>query len=168
MRTRARSEVGQTAVLIVGGLFGLLLGAFVLGAVARGIGTRSDAQRSADIAALAGARAMLDAHPRLFAPAVIDGVPNGTHLPRAGYLELAEEAARAVAARNGEEDVRVSFPDADEIAPVRIRVEVRREVAVERGEARAATEVEAAAEAELSVTSIYASAGGGEYSGPFA
>jgi soluble lytic murein transglycosylase-like protein len=164
----ATSARGQAAVLVVGALFGLLLGAFVLGAVARGIGTRSAAQRSADLAALAGARAMLDAHPRLFAPAVLDGAPNPAHLTREAYLDLGREAALDVAARNGEEAVDVSFPDADEMAPVRIRVEVRREVALARGRAREATEVAAAAEAELSAASLYGTTGGGEYQGPFA
>jgi transglycosylase-like protein with SLT domain/D-alanyl-D-alanine carboxypeptidase-like protein/putative Flp pilus-assembly TadE/G-like protein len=162
------SERGQSAVLIVGALFGLLIGAFVLGAVARGIGSRSAAQRSADLAALAGARAMLDAYPRLFEPVVIDGVPNPRHLSREAYLDLGEQAALAVAERNGEAAASVTFPDADEMAPVRIRVEVRREVEAERGGAKAATEVAASAEAELSAASIFPSAGAGEYSGPFA
>ncbi len=157
-----RGERGQAALLILGGLCGLLIGAFVLGAVARGIGGRSDAQRSADLAALAGARAMLDAHPRLFSV-------GPTQLSKAGYLELGEAAAREVASRNGESTVAVSFPDADEMAPIRIRVEVRREIAVERGEARASTEVLASAEAELSASALYATgATGGEYAGPFA
>ena len=168
MRRQVPQERGQTAVLLVGGLFGLLLGAFVLGAVARGIGTRAAAQRSADLAALAGARAMLDAHPRLFAPATLDGAPNPAHLSRAGYLEIGEQAALDVAARNGEEQAAVSFPDADEMAPVRIRVEIRREVAVQRGDARETTEVAASAEAELSAAALYPAASGGEYAGPFA
>jgi len=165
---RDTAERGQTAVLIVGALFGLLIGALVLGAVARGIGTRSAAQRSADLGALAGARAMLDAHPRLFEPAVVDGVPNPRHLTRDGYLQLATDAALDVVARNGPGQGSVTFPDADDIAPVRIRVEVSREVAFERGEARAATEVQAAAEAELSAGSLYTATTGGEYAGPFA
>ena len=157
-----RREGGQAALLILGGLCGLLMGAFVLGAVARGIGGRADAQRSADLAALAGARAMLDAHPRLF-------TVGPTQLSKAGYLQLAEDAARDVAERNGERTVAVSFPEADGMAPNRIRVEVRREIRVGRGEARAATEVVASAEAELSADSLYAtSATGGEYAGPFA
>jgi soluble lytic murein transglycosylase-like protein len=145
-----------------------MLGAFVLGAVARGIGVRSDAQRAADLAALAGARAMLDAYPRLFEAAELDGAPNPTHLERAAYLELGRDAALRVARRNGGGDVEVAFPDADAIAPVRIRVAVRRPVTVHRGKETAATEVAASAEAELSPVAIDVGPGaaGGEYAGP--
>ncbi len=163
-----RGDRGQSAVLVVGALFGLLLGAFVLGAVAQGIGARSAAQRSADLAALAGARAMLDAHPRLFEPPVVDGVANARHLTREAYLQLAKDAALDVVARNGEGEASVSFPDADELAPVRIRVAVSRSVDVARGRALATTDVEATAEAEVSAGSLYAAGTGGEYAGPFA
>ncbi len=64
-----RSERGQSLVLLVAALLGIVLGGLVLGGVARGIGARSDAQKAADLAALAGARAMLDAYPRLFVQA---------------------------------------------------------------------------------------------------
>jgi hypothetical protein len=156
---------GQAAVLIVGGLFGLLVGALILGAVARGIGTRSAAQRTADLAALAGARAMLDAYPRLFEPPAIDGVPNAAHLEKAAYLQLGRAAALQAAERNGPGTASVEFPNADDLAPTRVRVGIAREVEV-RG---AATEVEASAEAELSAAALgYGAGGGGEYAGPFA
>jgi hypothetical protein len=164
-----RRERGQAAVLIVAGLFGLVLGALVIGAVARGLGTRSAAQRTADLAALAGARAMLDAYPRLFEPAAVDGVPNPAHLEKRAYLELGRQAALDVVARNGPGEAAVSFPDDDAIAPTRIRVAVTRPVEVRRREASAATDVEAAAEAELSADALgYGPGGGGEYAGPFA
>ncbi len=164
-----RAQRGQAAVLIVGGLFGLLIGALVIGAVARGIETRSAAQRSADLAALAGARAMLDAHPRLFEPAEIDGVPNPTHLEKGAYLEIGRQAALAVVGRNGPGEGTVSFPDADGLAPTRIRVAVTRTVSARRRDATATTEVEAAAEAELTASALgYGPGGGGEYAGPFA
>ena len=160
---------GQATLLLVAGLFGLVLGALVIGAVARGIGVRSEAQRTADLAALAGARAMLDNYPRLFAPVVLDGVPNPAHLEKSAYLALGRDAALRVAARNGDAAATVSFPDADGLAPARIRVSVTRRVEVRRGSATAATDVAAAAEAELSATALGGSTpGGGEYPGPFA
>lgn len=167
---RSADERGQSAVLIVGALFGLLLGAFVLGAVAQGIGARSAAQRTADLASLAGARAMLDAYPRLFEPAVVDGVANPSHLEKAGYMALGRDAALKVVARNGAGDAAVTFPDADELAPVRVRVEVQRRVEVTRGRAAASTEVTAEAEAELAPATLSSGIGaaGGEYGGPFA
>ncbi len=152
---------GQAAILLVGGMFGVLLLALVLGGVARGIGARSEAQRAADLAALAGARAMLDAYPRLFAAPDDPG-----HLEKQRYLEIGREAALDVAARNGASDVEVSFADEDTIAPVRIRVRTREPVEVERGEDRARTIVSAVAEAELSPQSAAGFATGGGYDGP--
>ena len=165
-----RGERGQSVVLIVGALFGLLVGALVLGAVARGIGVRSGAQRTADLASLAGARAMLDAYPRLFEPAVVDSRPNPSHLEKPGYLAIGRDAALLVAARNGDERADVTFPDAGALAPVRVRVRVHRTVEVRRGRARAETEVAASAVAELAATTLTAGVGaaGGEYGGPFA
>ena len=162
-------ERGQAAILIVGGLFGLLIGALVLGAVARGIGVRSQAQKTADLAALAGARAMLDAYPRLFEPAVVGGVANPSHLERDAYLQIGRDAALAVVQRNGPGEGKVTFPDPDALAPVRIAVAVTRRVEVERGQARAGTDVEASATAELSAgPPLTATGGGGEYAGPLA
>ncbi len=164
---RVGTESGQAALLVVGGLCGLLIGALILGAVARGIGARSAAQRTADLAALAGARAMLDAYPRLFEPAVIDGVANPTHLEEDAYLQLGRDAALAVVRRNGPGKGEVSFPDAGGLAPVRVAVKVTRRVEVERGDAKAHTDVDAAAEAELSAQPPSTATGsGGEYGGP--
>jgi hypothetical protein len=164
-----RRQRGQAAILVVGGLFGLLIGALVLGAVARGIGTRSAAQRAADLAALAGARAMLDAYPRLFEPAVVGGTANPAHLEKAAYLDIGRQAALEVAARNGPGEAEVSFPGADAIAPTRIGVTVSRRVDARRGDASAETEVVASAEAELSASALgYGAGAGGEYAGPFA
>ncbi|MEA2166966.1 MAG: hypothetical protein QOF76_266 [Solirubrobacteraceae bacterium] len=166
----SRGQRGQATLLIVGGLFGLLLGAFILGAVAKGLGERAGAQRTADLASLAGARAMLDAYPRLFEPAVIDGQPNPTHLERAAYLELARAAALDVAGRNGDLEAQVGFPDGDALAPTRIQVTIRRTVTVQRGRAHASAPVEASAEARLvpEALSLGPGAAGGEYGGPFA
>ena len=133
------------AVGLVGGLAALLVGVVVLGLVARGAGAQDSAQRAADLAALAGARAMHAAYPRLFEPAVIDGVANPAHLEKAAYLELGERAAVRVAAANGAPTAVVRSPDGNTFAPVRIRVEVRDRVEV----AGRSVRLRAVAEAEL-------------------
>ena len=164
-------ERGQAALLLTAGLCAILIAAFVAGAVARGIGVRADAQRAADLAALAGARAMHEAYPRLFEPGLIDGRPNAYHLEKAAYLARGRAAALRVARLNGAADVEVSFPDADAIAPIRVQVVVRRRVGVERGTGRAGTTVAATAEAELAPDGPAAAAapgGPGQYAGPLA
>ncbi|MDP2711291.1 MAG: transglycosylase SLT domain-containing protein [Solirubrobacteraceae bacterium] len=162
-----RAESGQATILLLGVLLAVVAGALVLGAIARGIGVRSDEQRAADLGALAGARAMHDAYAGLFEPPVIAGRPNGAHLARAEYLERGRRAAVATARRNGARHVRVSVPDDDTFAPVRVRVEVRDVIEVGSGERVA---VGARAEAELAPPADVAlwSAGPGEYRGPLA
>jgi Transglycosylase SLT domain/D-alanyl-D-alanine carboxypeptidase len=120
-----RDERGQALLLLIGVLCAVLVGAGVLGAIARGIGLHQAHRGAADLAALAGAEAMRTARPRLFEPPHIDGLPNPRHLERAAYLALARRAALATARRNGANDVAVRFPDASDPAPVRIEVEVR-------------------------------------------
>jgi Transglycosylase SLT domain/D-alanyl-D-alanine carboxypeptidase len=168
MRARVRDgEEGQATVLLLGLTIAVLLGALVLGAIARGIGAQSDEQRAADLAALAGARAMHDAYAGLFEPPVLGGRANGAHVERAAYLARGRGAARATARANGARDVDVSFPDADTFAPVRVRVEVRDAVEVGAGErvrAGARAEAELAPPAELA----FGAAGAGEYHGPLA
>jgi hypothetical protein len=160
-----RGERGQATILLLGVALAALLGALVLGAVAQGIGAQSDEQRAADLAALAGARAMHDAYAGLFEPRQIGGRANRAHLERAEYLRRGRFAARATARSNGARDVGVSFPDEDTFAPVRVRVEVRDAIAVtphERVPAGAAAEAELAAPADVELWS----AGPGEYHGP--
>ncbi|HEU4973934.1 MAG TPA: transglycosylase SLT domain-containing protein [Baekduia sp.] len=125
-----RREEGQALLLVVGALCAVLVGAGVLGTIARGIGDHEAHRSAADLAALAGADAMRRAQPRLFEPATIDGVPNPRHLERGAYLDLARRAARETAARNGAAAVEVTFPDADAIAPVRIAVTIRDRIRV--------------------------------------
>jgi hypothetical protein len=120
-----RGERGQAAVLLVGALLAVLVGGVVLGGVARGVGAAGDAQRAADLAALAGARAMHGAYFRLFEPPLIDGAVNPRHLSKAAYLELGRSVAARTAAANDARDVDVGFPDAGSMAPVRLRVTVR-------------------------------------------
>ena len=161
-----RGEAGQATILLLGAAMAVLAGALILGAVARGVGVRSDEQRAADLAALAGARAMHHVYPRLFEPAMLGRRANPVHLERAAYIERGRRAAIATARRNGARDVAVGFPDAATFAPVRIRVNVRDAIEVADGERVAAA---AGAEAELAPPSGGAFAGGpGEYSGPLA
>jgi len=167
---RLRHPAGQAAVLLVGALAVILVGVAVLGAVARGVGTRSEAQRRADLAALAGARAMHGAYPRLFEPVLIRGRDNPRHLEKADYLELGRRAAEATARANGARDARIAFPDAETLAPVRMRVRVVERMEAGRGDARRGTNVAAVAEAELAPPDglTAGAAAGDEYDGPLA
>ena len=166
-----RRDAGQAVVLLVGVLCAVLVGAFVLGAVARGVGVQGADQRAADLAALGGARTMGEAYGRLFEPAWVAGARNARHLERAEYLELARRAARQTARANGVEEIAVSFPDAREMAPVRIRVTVSDPAVIGAGGVRREAPVRAHAEAELSPPGggdIEGWATGGGYSGPLA
>ena len=125
MPPRARGEAGQATILLLGLVLAILLGALVLGALARGIGVRSDQQRAADLAALAGARAMHEAYAGLFEPASLDGRPNRAHLERAAYLAARAPGGARDGAPQRRAHVGVSFPDVDTFAPVRVRVVVR-------------------------------------------
>ena len=154
-------------MLLVGALAALLVGVLVLGAVARGVAREAAAQRAVDLAALAGARAMHEANPRLFEPATIDGVPNPRHLTRDAYLALARDAAERVARANGASTRRSAFPDGATFAPVRIRVAAREVVEVRRGEERRRVPIAVAAEAELAPAMFDVATGGG-YDGPLA
>ena len=157
-------EHGQALPLVAGALVAVLIGSLVLGGVAHAIGVRGDRQRAADLAALAGARALLDAYPRVFAPAQIRGRPNPDHLERAEYVAIGRRIALVTARRNGADDVEVSFPG-DALAPLRVRVAVRDRIVLAAG-----ASVGAGATAEAELTPAGASAlgapGAGEYSGP--
>jgi hypothetical protein len=142
-------QQGQVLIGLVGGLVALLVGVFVMAAVARGVGLQASAQRAADLGALVGARAMHAAYPRLFDPAVVDGAANPRHLEKAAYVALARAAASRVAVANGGGEAVVAFADGVSFAPVRIRVRVRRrvEVAGRKLTLRALAEAELGAEA---------------------
>jgi hypothetical protein len=167
---RTSGERGQAVLLLVGAMAAVLVGAFVLGAIARGVGVQGRDQRAADLGALAGARAMRAVYYRLFEPATIRGRPNPRHLERADYLRRGRAAARAGASRNGARAIAVEFPDSDEIAPVRIRVTVSDPAVVTAGGHRAEAAIRARAEAELAPPGggLAAFASGGGYSGPLA
>jgi transglycosylase-like protein with SLT domain/D-alanyl-D-alanine carboxypeptidase-like protein len=154
-------------MVLLGLLVAVVIGAVVLGGIARGVGARGDLQSAADLSALAGARAMHDAYLRVFEPPLLGGVANPRHLERADYVALGERAARATAARNGAHDVRVAFPAAG-LAPVRVRVTVHDAIAVG---GRASVPNAAIAEAELAPPGAVPGTGpfnAGEYRGPFA
>ena len=164
LATRPVGERGQAMLLLVGLLLAVCIGAVVLGGIARGVGARGDLQQAADLAALAAARAMHDAYPRVFEPAARDGA---RHLERAEYLALAERAAKDTAARNGAHRAAVAFPGGG-LAPVRVRVTVRDAIAVGDD---AQVPNTAVAEAELAPPGTLPDAGpanAGEYRGPFA
>jgi hypothetical protein len=165
--TRARDDSGQATILVLGVATALVLGALVLGAIAQGVGAHGDQQRAADLAALAGARAMHEAYAGLFEAPVLSGRANPAHLERDAYLGLGRRAAIATARRNGAGRVAVSFPDGSTFAPVRVRVEVQDDIAVgdvEHVPAGASAEAELAPPGEIAA----AGAGAGEYRGPLA
>ncbi|MFL5843700.1 MAG: transglycosylase SLT domain-containing protein [Solirubrobacteraceae bacterium] len=165
--TSPAGEVGQALFPLMAGLLVVVLCAIVAGAIAHGLGERADSQRAADLGALSGARAMRAVYDRLFEPPLIDGRPNPAHLERAAYLALGARSAREIAEKNGAEEISVSFPAADAVAPTRIRVAVGDAVAVKGGgevEPRVAAEAQLAPPASAAVPS----AGQGEYPGPYA
>jgi hypothetical protein len=161
------AEQGQALPLVAGALVAVLLGALVLGGVAHAIGVRGERQRAADLAALAGARAMREVYPRVFSPPEIRGRPNLDHLERAEYVALGRRIALVTARRNGAGDVNVSFPG-DALAPLRVKVTVRDPIAIAPG---ASVGSQATAEAELvppGGAAAPGAPGAGEYTGPLA
>src|SRR3954469_720390 len=96
-RSPGVGDRGQALLLLVGALAAVLVGAFVLGAVARGVGAEGRDQRAADLAALSGARAMRAAYDRLFEPPTVAGRANPRHLERSAYLALGRVAATRAA-----------------------------------------------------------------------
>ena len=169
MSAGQRGERGQALLLLVAAMCAALVAALVLGAIARGIGQHGRNQRAADLAALAGARAMRASYDRLFAPAIIAGRANPLHLERADYLEQARSRAVATARLNDAEQVLVAFPDGDTAAPTRIRVTVRDPAVVKVAGRQRSTPVVVVAEAALVPGADALDApGAGDYPGPFA
>ena len=169
MSGRGRDEHGQALLLLVAAMCATLVAALVLGTIARGVGQHGSNQRAADLAALAGARAMRASYDRLFAPAVIAGRSNPLHIERADYLAAAHARAVETAHLNDAERVLVVFPDGDTAAPTHIRVTVRDPAVVTIAGRRRSTVVVAVAEAALTPGVSAADApGAGDYPGPFA
>jgi hypothetical protein len=91
MRRVARQD-GQAMLILLAAMLVAVVAAVVLGGVAQGIGKGGREQRAADLAALAGARAMHDTFSRLFEPAEIGGAPNPRHLELAAHKDLGRPA----------------------------------------------------------------------------
>jgi hypothetical protein len=165
------AERGQATLLMLGVAMALMLGVMVLGAFGRALGAKGRQQRGADLAAVAAARAMRGAYPRLFEPPYMPGGDsNPRHLDRAEYLQIARDAAVATGRRNGisVEPGDVRF-DGDAVAPVRVTVVVHGDAEIEAGGTHSVP-VEATATAELipdaGTGAFPDNATGGGYSGP--
>jgi hypothetical protein len=91
-RGELASESGQAVLLLVGAMAAVVVGAVLLGGIARGIGKGGREQRAADLGALAGARWMHDAYTRLFEPPRFGGRPNPRHLEVGAYKEMGRDA----------------------------------------------------------------------------
>ncbi|MEA2439551.1 MAG: hypothetical protein QOH76_975 [Thermoleophilaceae bacterium] len=172
-----RAERGQASILLLGVVAAVVAGTLILAAFGQAYGARAQAQRVADLAAIAGAQSMRQNYSRLFEPPFLaSGTPNPRHLDRAGYLDLARAAAVRGAAGNGGSidagDVR--FPDSGSFGPTRVEVQVRNSadvrVAAEGPGSRRSLPVEARATAEVSAGTapVAGVASGGGYSGPLA
>jgi hypothetical protein len=172
-------QSGQAALLLLGVVGALLMGAVVLFAFGQALGARGRHQRAVDLAAVAAARAMRDVYPRLFEPELLEhGVPNPLHLELSAYLALARRAALRTAGANGvaPRRVTVSFPEG--FAPTRVTVAVRGEARVriaaggDGARARPRIPIPARATAELAPAAgagaMPATASGGGYGGPLA
>lgn len=162
------TQDGQALLVLLAVLLAVLAGAVVVGSIARGLTVRGDRQRAADLAALAGTRAMREVFPRLFVPALIGGVANPAHLDRGEYLAIGRRAALATGRRNGARRLRVSFPQADPVAPTRLRVAVDDPIELP-GAGHVAPRTAAVAELVPPGALIGLEGGGpGQYDGPLA
>jgi len=153
---KAGGDDGQALILVVGALAALLVGAGGLGMLARGLGAHADHQRAADLAALAGARALVDAFPRALEPP-----DSSRHLGASAYLELARSVARRTAGRNGARRIEVRFASGP--LPDRVTVTVSDPIRVPGGGLVAGP---VTAEAQLAAFAV--PIGDGEYPGPYA
>jgi hypothetical protein len=168
----ARSEQGQALPLALGGAFALIAAALALVAIAGAVTGKGRAQRAADLAAISAARSMRDDLSRLLSPpALPNGEPNSRHLEKAGYLARAKTAAVDAARANGvgATHLRLSFPDEELFAPVRVRAVVVADV--ELGDERTHTEASAVAEAgapSAPSPRLPTTANGGGYDGALA
>ena len=167
-----RGEGGQALPLALGGALTLIAAALALVAIAGAVTGKGRAQRAADLAAISAARAMRDDLQRLLSPPRLpDGTPDPRHLGKVAYLARARAAALATARANGvdETHLRVSFPDRDSFAPVRVEAVVL--AAVEVGDRPMHTEASAVAEAGTPSSAsggMPTMASGGGYGGPLA
>jgi hypothetical protein len=166
------SQDGQALPLALGGALALIGGALALVAIAGAVTGKGRAQRAADLVAISAARSMRDDLPRLLSPAKLpNGLPDPRHLEKAAYLARARTAALDAGRANGvgTDRLRISFPDRDSFAPVRIRAVVVAKLAI--GGGNEAVEASAIAEAGSSrgnSAGMPSIASGGGYSGQLA
>ncbi len=153
---RTGEDDGQALILVVGAIAALLVGAGGLGMLARGLGAHADHQRAADLAALAGARALVDAFPRALEPP-----DSSRHLGASAYLDLARSVAQRTAGRNGARRVAVRF--ASGALPDRVVVTVSDPIRVPGGGL-----VSGPVTAEAQLAAFAVPIGDGEYPGPYA
>lgn len=164
-----RGQSGQALILALGACLALIAGALALVAIAAAVTGKGRVQRAADLAAISAARSMRDDLPRLLAPPRLpDGSSNPAHVAKATYLGRARLAAAEAGRANGVDPsrLRLSFPDGESFAPVRVEAVVVATVGV--GGREAETEASAVAEAGAPVGGggMSATASGGGYGGP--
>jgi len=127
----SRARRGQALPALVGAGLILILAAVALAAIGGAATGRGRVQRAADLVALSAVRSMRDDVPRLLAPGRLpDGAPNPRHLSHGQYLSRARLAA-VDAARHNDVDparLRIAFPDAAAIPPLRARATIVGEV----------------------------------------
>lgn len=153
---RLRDDHGQALALTIGATAAMLAGAGGLGMLARGLGVQADHQRAADLAALAGARALVDALPRLLAPPGSSG-----RLSAAAYLELASSVAKRTAARNGANRAKLRFSRGP--LPDHLTVTINDPIDVPGGGI-----VSGPVTAQAQLAAFTVPIGDGEYLGPYA
>jgi hypothetical protein len=165
------SQGGQALPLALGGALALIAGALALVAIAGAVTGKGRVQRAADLAAISAARSMRDDLPRLLSPPRLpNGLPDPRHLEKLAYLARARAAALDAARANGvgAGRLRLSFPDRDSFAPVRVKAVVVAGLAVRGGDKaiEASAIAEAGSSTESSAGSMPSMASGGGYSGP--
>lgn len=148
---------GQALPIVLAAIVMTIAGALALALLGAGLRERAEHQRAADLGALAGARALLDARPRALDPAASGARPAGTLTP-AAYLALGRRIATQAALRNGAQRISVRFGGG--ALPDRVRVTVRDPIRLPGGRELAVVTV---AEAEL--TPYPVAGAGGEYTG---
>ncbi len=164
-------ERGQALPLALGGALALIAAALALVAIAGAVTGKGRAQRAADLVAISAARSLRDDLSRLLSPSRLpNGLANPRHLSKAAYLARARSAALAAAVANGvgPSRLRLTFPDGDAFAPVRVKATVLAELFVGGKRARfvISAVAEAAPPASSAGSSSPAMASGGGYSGP--
>ncbi|MDQ8044763.1 MAG: D-alanyl-D-alanine carboxypeptidase family protein, partial [Solirubrobacteraceae bacterium] len=149
------AQEGQTLVVALAVISTLLALAVGLGVVATALGRVSDVQGRADVAALAGAKALLEAQSALYSQ------DPQQRIDAAGYRARGSRAATRTAAANGLRIKTIDFVGDDDM-PTRIRV---RALSLE---ADGTHDRVVDATAEVAVGSVDTGLGAGDYQGPFA